>query len=246
MRKAFDDRPQTLNDFQRLHDWGFRDVNLMMTAIKDYGGNITALSGYEVKFFIALSLPKRGEKATLKALFKDRSLEGIERNDLARMFYGYYYDLAPEEREQILHEGFTRYNHDLLAKLSWRMRHQNQVFAYEQGQLALEQGKEENDDAYLFRLPKDSYSLHAIGAAMHNCVASYASNIVQKRSTIVYATHEGAYAMCIEVVGNNVKQAVGNYNAPLAREAKKAFEKWCLSHDLHYSGRNRLHFGDGE
>lgn len=234
LRKEFETRPGVLREFQRLRDWGFRDVNVMMDAIKRYP--LGGLSDH-CKLFVEQSLKKRPERATMRAIFKDPRLDAYKRNDLARMFSSYYEELAPQDREGVLRHGFTKYNHDLLAKVISRLHNPNRTFVYAKEELALEEEGGRGlaaGEGYEFRLPKDSYTLSDVGAALHNCVASYRDRVLRKNCLIVYALWRGRYALCIEVVDGRVVQAVADHDSRPTGLARSALQGWAKRHHLIY------------
>ncbi|MCR5723673.1 MAG: PcfJ domain-containing protein [Treponema sp.] len=180
-------------------------------------------------FFCGYSIPRRGERATWKALNREPALDEYDRSDIAHNFRRYFTDLKPEEREMVLHEGFTRRVHDTLAKIAMNIQHQNHVFTYTEAQKALV----DEVDGYSFQLPQDSATMHVLGSAMHNCVFSYWERVRGGSCTIVYATKDDRYEACIEVADlQRILQARGNYNRGLTGDVAKAFSKWRVKHHL--------------
>ena len=182
-------------------------------------------------FFCQYSIPKRGERATWKALNREPDMNYKDREDAARLFEKYFNDLKDEEKEQVLKEGFTQRTHDMLSKIAHNMENPNIVFSYSSAQKNLE----DKIDGVKFHLPVDSSAMHSLGSVMHNCVFSYVEYVEKGESTIVYATFGHKYVMCIEVGENgNIVQARGNYNETLKGQAKITFEKWCIKHELDF------------
>lgn len=250
LRKAFEANPYSLRHYCDLWHSGFRDVNLMVPALKKIEESHLEFDD-GVRLFVEDSLPRRGERATLHALFRDPTLTPEERRDASRMFRAYRAHLTPEELQTILKGGFTRYNHDLLAIIGPRLKYANLVFGYCQKQRALEDevlvklkthdGKAGGEAmlvySYKFRLPVDSNELERIGGALHNCVASYRGQVANGASTIVYALRDEEYRLCIEVQGGQVVQALANYNAAPQGPDLKALEGWVARHRLEVTNR---------
>ena len=141
----------------------------------------------------------------------------------------------PEElRKDILEDGFTRFNHDALAKISYSAENRNITFKYTGEQKNLE----DDIDGYSFRLPKSNIQMCEIGTALHNCVASYAESVEQKDCTIVYATKDGEYKICIEVYKNKIVQELIDRNSEPTGEEKAVLSKWHERHGLNVSYRN--------
>ena len=92
--------------------------------------------------------------------------------------------------------------------------------------------QEDDIGPYRFRLPKNSYQLCEIGNAMHNCVASYVDLILQGRCTIVTASRDGEYRICIETYQNKIRQELTGYNAPPNPEECEILKQWHERHGL--------------
>ena len=243
LRKFFEIKPGILLWYKYLTDMGFRDINVIMGILKtcyetdtSFLNNIndyipfTDNDDYFI-FFCQYSIPKRGERATWKALNREPDMNYKDREDTARLFKKYFNDLKGEEKEQVLKEGFTQRTHDMLSKIAHNMENPNIVFSYSSAQKSLE----DKIDGVKFHLPVDSSAMHSLGSVMHNCVFSYVEYVEKGESTIVYATFGHKYVMCIEVGENgNIVQARGNYNETLKGQAKITFEKWCIKHELDF------------
>lgn len=232
LRKHFNSNPFSLLYYQKLYQLGFRDKNIIMNAIdkedmKWLISNDRSADCYE--FFIEKSLPLRGEKATLHAILKEPDMDLNNRADIAIMFARYYDYLAEEEKNAVLYDGFTNRNHDMLAKISSQLRTKNVTFLYKKSQLEFE----DEINGYEFRLPKDCDELHKLGSAMHNCVYSYTDSVISRRCTIVYASHNGVYVMCIEVsMDKRIIQARSDFNDKIKGEEKVIFDQWCEKHSI--------------
>ena len=105
------------------------------------------------------------------------------------MFHQYFRYIPSDLRRDVLNDGFTRFNHDALSNLSYRIKNKKIVFKYNDEQKNLE----DDISGYSFRLPTSSYEMCEIGTALHNCAASYASSVENGGCTIVYAQKDGEY-----------------------------------------------------
>ena len=162
--------------------------------------------------------------------YKDRIfLDMYEKIDAMEMFAKYYNHIPSELKKDILEDGFTKFNHDALSNISYQIKNKNIVFKY-----SSEQEKLEDDiEGFSFRLPKDSYQMCELGTALHNCVASYAESVQNKKCTIVYAQKDDGYKICIEVRGNEIYQERVDRNAHPNEEENAVLLKWHERHGLH-------------
>ncbi|MBR1721879.1 MAG: PcfJ domain-containing protein [Treponema sp.] len=233
LRKSFSEHPQVLISYIRLHDAGFKDINLYNRIIesKENIDEINHLERKSLIFFCKKCIKLRGEIPCMNLLLKktydeDGDEDFYEKSDAMNMFAQYFDHLPKELVKDILEDGFTKFNHDALSNISYQVENKNIVFKY-----SPEQEKLEDDiDGYFFRLPKDSYQMCEIGTALHNCVASYAGSVQKKECTIVYAQKDGEYKICIEVREKEIVQERINRNANPGEEEKSVLEKW---HDRH-------------
>ena len=144
------------------------------------------------------------------------------------MFAKYFKHIPETLKTDILTDGFTQFNHDALANIAYRYENKNITFTYTDDQKKLE----DDIDGYSFRLPENSYQLCEIGTSLHNCVASYASLVKKKDCTIVYATKNDKYKICIEVRGNEVWQQRMDHNQAPGKEQEYLLSKWREKHNL--------------
>ena len=114
------------------------------------------------------------------------------------------------------------------------MSNKNITFKYSEEQKKLE----DDIDGYSFRLPQTSYQLCEIGTSLHNCVASYTDNVQKKECTIVYATKNDEYKICIEVREKEIFQERIDRNASPDEEEKIILQKWHERHSLTKASRN--------
>ena len=227
LRKCFMERPSVLLTFVRLKDSGFKDMNLynrVLTA-PDNCLIIDSCDATSLAFFCRWSIKKRGQKNTMNTLLKTNDSHNIR--DGLIMFCKYFKHIPDSLKEDILKDGFTEFNHDALANISWQYEHKNITFEYTDEQKHLE----DEIDGYKFCLPENSYQLCEIGTAMHNCVASYSDKVKEKQCTIVYAEKDDKYIFCIEVQENRIVQERLDHNATPQKEEQKILDKW---HERHY------------
>lgn len=228
LRKCFMERPFVLITFLRLKDSGFKDMNLYnrILTVSDKCSIIDNCDDRSLVFFCRWSIKKRGQKNTMNTLLKTNDSHNIR--DGLIMFCKYFKHIPDSLKEDILKDGFTEFNHDALANISWQYEHKNITFEYTDEQKRLE----DEIDGYKFCLPENSYQLCGIGTAMHNCVASYADRVKEKQCTIVYAEKDDKYIFCIEVQKNRVVQERIDHNGTPQKEEQKILDKWHERHSL--------------
>ena len=236
LRKEYEENPDTLLTYRRLKDAGFRDINLYNKVIQNeaYQSEILHCPREALIFFSRYSIKKRDQIATLNTLLKGADLEdadyfdNLDKWDAMSMFMNYFSHIPERLRKDILKDGFTVFNHNALSNISYQVKNKNITFSYSQDQKDLE----DDIDGYSFRLPENSYKLCDIGTVLHNCVASYADQVSEKKCTIVYATKEDHYQICIEVDGNEVMQERVDHNRQPDSKEKLILQKWHDRHDL--------------
>lgn len=231
LRKVYAKHPIVLLLCMRLHDSGFRDINLYNRVIESEENReeIRHLDRKSLIFFSKYSIKKRGQLSTMNTILrKSEDVDYFMKDDAFCMFRSYFRHIPEELRKDILEDGFTRFNHDALCKVSYSAENRNITFRY-----SGEQKKLEDDiDGYSFRLPKTNMQMCEIGTALHNCVASYAEIVEGKECTIVYAEKDGEYKICIEVRGKEVCQERIDRNEAPTGEEKAVLSKWHERHGL--------------
>lgn len=230
-RKVYAEHPAVLLLCMRLRDSGFRDINLYNRVIESEENReeIRYLDRKALVFFSKYSIKKRGELATMNSLLrKSEEVDPYMKDDALCMFRSYFRHIPEELRKDIMEDGFTRFNHDALAKVSYSAEHRSITFKYTDGQKKLE----DDIDGYSFRLPKTNMQMCEIGTTLHNCVASYAESVKEKECTIVYAEKDGQYKICIEVNGKKILQERIDRNAAPTGEEKDVLKKWQARHEL--------------
>ena len=231
LRKVYAKHPIVLLLCMRLHDSGFRDINLYNRVIESEENReeIRHLDRKSLVFFSKYSIKKRGQLSTMNTILrKSEDVDYFMKDDAFCMFRSYFRHIPEELRKDILEDGFTRCNHDALCKVSFSAENRNITFKYSGEQKNLE----DDIDGYSFRLPKTNMQMCEIGTALHNCVASYAEIVEGKECTIVYAEKDGEYKICIEVRGKEVCQERIDRNEAPTGEEKAVLSKWHERHGL--------------
>lgn len=231
LRKVYAKHPIVLLLCMRLHDSGFRDINLYNRVIESEENReeIRHLDRKSLVFFSKYSIKKRGQLSTMNTILrKSEDVDYFMKDDAFCMFRSYFRYIPEELRKDILEDGFTRFNHDALCKVSFSAENRNITFKYSGEQKNLE----DDIDGYSFRLPKTNMQMCEIGTALHNCVASYAEIVEGKECTIVYAEKDGEYKICIEVRGKEVCQERIDRNEAPTGEEKAVLSKWHERHGL--------------
>ena len=231
LRKMYAKHPIVLLLCMRLHDSGFRDINLYNRVIESEENReeIRHLDRKSLVFFSKYSIKKRGQLSTMNTILrKSEDVDYFMKDDAFCMFRSYFRHIPEELRKDILEDGFTRFNHDALCKVSFSTENRNITFKYSGEQKNLE----DDIDGYSFRLPKTNMQMCEIGTALHNCVASYAEIVEGKECTIVYAKKDGEYKICIEVRGKEVCQERIDRNEVPTGEEKAVLSKWHERHGL--------------
>ena len=231
LRKVYAEHPIVLLLCMRLHDSGFRDINLYNRVIESEENReeIRHLDRKSLVFFSKYSIKKRGQLSTMNTILrKSENVDYFMKDDAFCMFRSYFRHIPEELRKDILEDGFTRFNHDALCKVSFSAENRSITFKYSGEQKNLE----DDIDGYSFRLPKTNMQMCEIGTALHNCVASYAEIVEGKECTIVYAEKDGEYKICIEVRGKEVCQERIDRNEAPTGEEKAVLSKWHERHGL--------------
>lgn len=231
LRKVYAKHPIVLLLCMRLHDSGFRDINLYNRVIESEENReeIRHLDRKSLVFFSKYSIKKRGQLSTMNTILrKSEDVDYFMKDDAFCMFRSYFRHIPEELRKDILEDGFTRFNHDALCKVSFSAENRSITFKY-----TGEQKKLEDDiDGYSFRLPKTNMQMCEIGTALHNCVASYAESVEKKECTIVYVEKDGQYKICIELQENKIYQERIDRNEAPTGEEKAVLSKWHERHGL--------------
>ena len=230
LRKCYAERPKILLTYIKIRDCGFSDLNLYNRVLLDEK-NARIFDRTELdalKKFALFSIKRRGELCTMNTLLKGNLKHFDEKIDAIEMFKKYFERIPEVLKEDILKNGFTLFNHDALSNIAYQAEHENVAFEHTEAEKSLE----DSVAGFEFRLPADKYELCKIGTSMHNCVASYADEVIEKECTIVYAAKDGEYALCIELRGNKVCQEKTDHNGRPDKAARAALDEWHARHKL--------------
>ena len=150
--------------------------------------------------------------------------------------------------------------HDALAVLHGIHRDQPstvqfelQVHTPEYQRLATDSCEEDRelfgDDEYLIRLPQRSEDLYAEGAAMHNCVRIYTSDVCRGTTRIVFLRQkrnpEKSFGTIEVSSANHLLQAKAFANRHLDRKAQFFVRKWVKAKDLYIDTRDLSETDEG-
>lgn len=87
---------------------------------------------------------------------------------------------------------------------------------------------------YEFYAPKDTHQLIEISSELHNCVKSYARRCINKECIIIGVREQGKIIACIEVMGDEIKQAKLDHNKAAYKNAavNTSICLWAKRHRL--------------
>jgi hypothetical protein len=77
-----------------------------------------------------------------------------------------------------------------------------------------------------FRLPHSPEELYLWASTLHNCMASYAPDIIKKRTLIVGVFKKDTLTYAIEIKNNSIIQALGKYNKPIPYTDNSEIRQW--------------------
>ena len=245
LRTLFNKNQGVLSAYKILTDAGMKDKNIIISILSDENNTKFLLycSQTHLNFFLQWAVPLKGEKAAWNLI--TRNLKNSEDSsddaffstshfipDCLYMFMEYFNNLDYEVRRAILKDGFTRYNHDLLANIGKKIEEANVDFVYTDEEKSLE----DSIDGYQFILPKDYYELVNVATALHNCAASYKKRILTKKTLVMYAKKDEQYCLCIEVRGKTVHQERADRNSTPVGADSLVMKKWRQHHNLEFHG----------
>jgi len=100
-----------------------------------------------------------------------------------------------------------------------------------------ELGYSDELEGYQILLPQDTDEIRAYGRAFHNCLASYCSSVLEKRSLILSMKQGQKYIACLEVAQNRLVQALGPCNQKLTMEIAEVICHWADKKKIAYKVR---------
>ena len=231
LRLMYLENPQVLLDYRFLMDCGFTDVNIMLRILKSprFKRDPAFMD------FMKIAIPARGELCAWNTASRfDWKSGDIELFDCMRMLCRYSDRLPESFCRQVIKDGPTKYNHDILSKYAWELENVNVEFGYTE----FEKSLADSIEGYDFLLPKDSAMLRDLGAELHNCLSSYKDKVLRKECTVVYVIRNKEYVACIEVRDNMIYQQRVDYNETPFGEMAELLKTWRLKHKLSFNGNN--------
>lgn len=244
LRKLFQTDTMALLKYEFALQLGLKDPNIIITFISNSNSDKLftfareknneynryyciefSIKNYLIEF-VKNMLAVKSEKNVANFLIKMNP--DYSSVDCLRMYHDYYDCLTPEFKKDLYREGFTPYNHDVLAKISYHGQHENVEIPYSQEELSIE----DDIDGYTFKLPKETDTLYDIGQAMHNCVASYYHKALEKKCVIVYVMKDDKFNLCIEIINKRAVQELGYRNTHPNSQQLSILNKWHNKHGI--------------
>ncbi|MCR5217993.1 PcfJ domain-containing protein [Treponema sp.] len=231
LRTLYQERPEVLLDYKFLMDCGFTDTNIMLRILRSpVFKRVPAFMEFMKK-----AIPQRGQLCAWNTASRfDWSSGDCELFDCMRMFTRYSDRLPESFCRQLIKDGPTRYNHDILSKYAWELENVNVEFGYTD----FEKSLTDSIEGYDFLLPKDSSMLRNLGAELHNCLSSYKDKVLRKECTVVYVLRDKEYVACIEVRDNTIYQQRVDYNETPFGEMADLLKTWRVKHNLSFNGNH--------
>ena len=101
---------------------------------------------------------------------------------------------------------------------------------------------EYKDKNYSIIIPESSEEVLDEALQQHNCLASYIGRIVEDKSVILFMRSNYSLdesLVTIEVVNNEIRQALQKRNTKVTKEQKDFLVKWAKEKELNYNYLNR-------
>lgn len=225
LRKLYLKNPDALLAYSILTKAGFKDKNVMMNILNTVDLNRIIRIKEDFICFMNEYLQKKPETSAAGFINKAHSRYYF---DTLNMFNEYRKHIAGPIVDDIIENGLTEYNHDVLAKLSQIIENDHIIFNYNDNDLKYECEIGE----YKFIIPRRTEDLIQLGIDMKNCVASYCKNVIEKKSLMVCAEKNGEKKICIEIRKNKVVQAFEKKNVMLSEESENVMWAWMDKYGL--------------
>ena len=180
---------------------------------------------------------------------------GQDAIDILRMFVSanIYEDdsiLHKNTKCRLLHDGFTHEVHDLLMEELPNIFPQGNIAFFNQkptpppqnvviDYTVTEKKYEDVIDDYHIVLPRDTNEIRNYGREFHNCVASYCSCVLEKRTLILAMKRGNKYIACLEVRQNRLVQALGPCNQSLSSKVSNIICHWADNKKIVYKIRRQ-------
>ena len=129
------------------------------------------------------------------------------------------------------HDTLIAYRKEIRNRKIWE--HLHKPIEYEE---EINRIEEENDE-FSFKIIRIPFELEEMQKRFHNCVNTYKTKIIERRSIILEMTLHGDPAVCIELSGSGrtCYQAYGPCNEWINGEKREIFMKWADKHHINYS-----------
>lgn len=232
LKKMFFENPIYLLYFRMLVALGFSNIDVITNILINATDiccccfnclfDCNSVKSSSIKKFFDEVIRKKGEGIAAKVLFLNCSDFSLVR-DAANMLVSIN---SKKYETKDCFKGTAKEIHDRITHVYNKIKQENLPISYE----PKEENLEQNIGEYFFKLARDTYELHDIGAEMHICVGSYGARAVQKKCIIVSMLRNKKHVGCIEIVGTRkVIQAKAKRNAPLQGEDLSAFNTWVTN-----------------
>lgn len=247
LRRAYAKNPYAIIWHVLLRGLGFEDLNIIQKFYafdKSIAGvpfsaayfwkgkaaissrNDARIDWASLEYYLRWVKKNKGQRMMENELYR-LAKKGIsqEMSDTLSQFTQYEVALPKSLRRMLLKRGLTKEVHDRISEavLELNPDTRNRILSYPPEDHALEY----QIGDYEFRLVKQTRDLTVIGNAMHNCVASYRSDVLRRYSLILTAKKDGNYVICIELdAGHRLYQAYGPHNYRLRGDDLLACRKW--------------------
>lgn len=225
LRKLYLKNPNSLIAYSILKKAGFKDKNVMVNILNTVELDRIVRANETFICFMNEYLQKKPETSAAGFINKAHARYYFDTLD---MFSEYRKHIAKPIVDDIIEDGLTEYNHDVLAKLSQIIENDHIIFNYNDTDLKYECEIGE----YKFIIPRRTEDLIQLGIDMKNCVASYCKNVIEKKSLMVCAEKSGEKKICIEIRKNKVVQAFEKKNAMLSEESENVMWAWMDKYGL--------------
>ena len=136
---------------------------------------------------------------------------------------------------------YLKTQHDITVKKynTWK-QHKNDLQIFNNSEL--HKDLEYKDKNYSIIIPESSEEVLDEALQQHNCLASYIGRIVEDKSVVLFMRSNNDLdksLVTIEVVDNEIRQALQKRNTKVTKEQKDFLVKWAKEKELNYNYLNR-------
>ena len=158
--------------------------------------------------------------------------------------------LSENTKAHLLRDGLTHAVHDMavedLNTRRWERTHLSELPNVHMNYPALVLDYECEitcgNNRYEFHVIQDTKKLLEVGRTLHNCVAGYYREVIDKYSIIVAVRHDNIWVVCIEIrEQRTIAQALGLHNRLLEGELLAVCQYWMKVKNL-VLNTNHLNF----